>query len=99
MVKKILLPLLGIILIAAFGGTIWFLWADSQEKPLVYSTNEPFVADIVQKAVATGSVVPRKEIAIKPQVSGILDEIYVEPGQIVSEGDLIAKVTIIPKDD
>ncbi|MCP4200571.1 MAG: efflux RND transporter periplasmic adaptor subunit [bacterium] len=94
--KKVLLSLLGVVLLASFAGTLYFLWAKSQEEPVAYETNQPFVASIVKKTVATGSVVPRKEIEIKPQVSGIVDQIYVEPGNIVKEGDLIAKVTIIP---
>lgn len=96
MLKKIALSLFALVLLAAFGGTLWFLWSKSQEKPTVYETNTPFVATIVKKTVATGSVVPRREIAIKPQVSGIVAELYVEPGQIIAESDLIAKVTIVP---
>lgn len=96
MFKKILLAVVGLALVAAFIGTLSFLHAKSQVEPVVYQTHEPFVADIVKKTVATGSVVPRKEIAIKPQVSGIVDELYVEPGQLVAEGDLVAKVTIVP---
>lgn len=96
MIKKILLTLVAVLLLASFAGTLYFLWSKSQEEPVVYKTNPPFVASIVKKTVATGSVVPRKEVAIKPQVSGIVDQVYVEPGTIVGEGDLIAKVTIIP---
>lgn len=61
-----------------------------------YTTQMASEMDIVKKSVATGSVVPRKEILIKPQVSGIIKEIYVEAGDTVSEGDLIAKVKVIP---
>lgn len=96
MLKKILLALLGLALVAAFVYTLFFLRAKSQVAPVIYEVHEPFIADIVKKTVATGSVVPRREIAIKPQVSGIVDEVYVEPGQIVVEGDLVAKVTIVP---
>ncbi len=46
--------------------------------------------------MATGSVVPRNEIEIKPQLSGILDEVYVEAGQKVKKGDLIARIKVIP---
>ena len=96
MLKKALLILLAVVLLAAFAGTFWFLWAKSQEEPVVWATEAPFTTDIVKKTVATGAVVPRKEIDIKPQVSGIVREIYVEPGQVVKEGDLIAKVSIVP---
>ena len=96
MLKKILLVLLAFVLVGGFAGTFWFLWAKSQEPPVVWETTTPFTSEIVKKTVATGSVVPRREIDIKPQVSGIVREIYVEPGQIVKEGDLLAKVGIVP---
>jgi HlyD family secretion protein len=96
MLKKILLSLVAVAIVATFAGTLWFLWSKSQEEPVVYATNEPFTASIVRKAVATGSVVPRREIAIKPQVSGIVGELFVEPGQQVAKGDVIAKVIIVP---
>ena len=96
MLKKALLVLLAVVLLAAFAGTFWFLWAKSQEEPVVWATEAPFTTDIIKKAVATGAVVPRKEIDIKPQVSGIVREIYVEPGEVVADGDLIAKVSIVP---
>jgi len=51
---------------------------------------------VIKKTTATGSVVPRKEIEIKPVVSGLIDELYVEEGQVLKKGDLIAKIRIIP---
>ncbi|MCF8303681.1 MAG: efflux RND transporter periplasmic adaptor subunit [Bacteroidales bacterium] len=88
--------LIVIVIVAAFGGTLVYLYQKSQSKPVVYETSTPFYTDIVKKTVATGSVVPRKEIEIKPQVSGIIQELYVEAGDYVEEDDLIAKVKIIP---
>ncbi|MEX0967138.1 MAG: efflux RND transporter periplasmic adaptor subunit [Bacteroidia bacterium] len=87
---------LGLILFGIFAWTLWFLYQKNQEKPVMYETGEPFITDIVQKTVATGSVVPRKEIEIKPQVSGIVDKIYVQAGEQVKTGDVIARVKIIP---
>jgi HlyD family secretion protein len=46
--------------------------------------------------VATGSVLPRKEIIIKPQVSGIVEELYIEAGDMIKKGDLLARIKIIP---
>jgi len=86
----------GILILGVFAYTIYFLYEKSQAKPVVYQTTTPFTESIIKKTVATGSVVPRKEIAIKPQVSGIIDKIYVEAGDMVNKGDLIAKVRIIP---
>lgn len=85
-----------VVIIALFGGTLGYLYQKSQSKPVVYETSTPFYTDIVKKTVATGSVVPRKEIEIKPQVSGIIQELYVEAGDYVTEDELIARIKIIP---
>ncbi len=94
--KKILLVLFVLGLLSTFAGTFYYLYAKSEEPPVVYQTATPEVATIIQKTVATGSVVPRKEVEIKPQISGIVDRLYVEPGDAVSQGDLIAKIVVIP---
>ncbi len=88
--------LVGLIIIGIFGYTIYFLYQKSQSKPVVYETATPFVTNIIKKTTATGSVVPRKEIEIKPIVSGIIDEIFVQEGDMIKKGDLIARIRIIP---
>ncbi len=75
---------------------MYFLYQKSQVKPVVYETDSPFIIDIIKKTTATGSIVPRKEIEIKPVVSGIIDELYVEEGNMIKKGDLIARIRIIP---
>jgi len=94
--KTVLKVLLVLVLVVVFVGTIYFLYNKSKAEPLVFETTKPFVTNIIKKTVATGSVVPRKEIEIKPKVSGIIEELYVEPGQSVKKGDIVAKVKIIP---
>lgn len=76
--------------------TIWFLYKKSEEKPIVYNTVAPFRANIVKKTVATGAVLPRREVNIKPQVSGIIEKLYVVAGEKVRKGDMIARIRIIP---
>ncbi|MCB9013010.1 MAG: efflux RND transporter periplasmic adaptor subunit [Bacteroidales bacterium] len=85
-----------VIFLAAIFATFGYLYNKSRKKPIVYELKSPTINTIIKKTVATGSVVPRKEIAIKPQVSGIIEELYVEAGNKVKKGDLIAKVRIIP---
>ncbi len=94
--KKVIYSLLGIVLAVAIIGSLVMLYKKSKKKDTIYSIETPFISSLVKKTVATGSVIPRREIAIKPQVSGIIEEIYVEPGEVVRKGDLIAKVKIIP---
>lgn len=94
--KKVLIIFFVLVLIGAFGGTGYFLYQKSEEPPVVFQTDKPYRTDIIKKTVATGSIVPRKEIAMKSQVSGVVEELYVEEGDQVMFGDLIAKIKIIP---
>ena len=94
--KKYFKIALLVILGGAFVFTLVFLYQKSKPKPIVYQTKTAFKGNIVKKTVATGSIVPRKEIEIKPKVSGIIETIYIIPGQKIKKGDLIAKVKIIP---
>jgi HlyD family secretion protein len=94
--KKALKILAGVIVMSIFVYTIYFLYQKSQAKPVVFETTTPVKAEIIKSTVATGSVKPRKEIMIKPKVSGIVEEVYVEAGEMIKDGDRIAKIKIIP---
>lgn len=88
--------ILVVILIGAFGGTLFFLYQKSKKKPEIFETKNPFMSDVVLKTVATGAVVPRFEIEIKPQVSGIIDELFIQAGDRIFKGQTIARIKIIP---
>lgn len=94
--KKIVTVVVAVLALALFVGTGYFLWAKSQKPKVRFLTESPKTATIIKKAVATGSVVPRREVEIKSRVSGIVDEIGVEPGRQVHEGDLIARILLVP---
>jgi HlyD family secretion protein len=94
--KRFIAIFAGVLVLALFLGTIYFLWAKSRKPETVYQVEKPKVASIIKKAVATGSVVPRQEVEIKPRVSGIIEEIAVEPGQQIKAGQLIARIRLVP---
>ena len=88
------------ILLVFIALVIWvfaYLYQQSKTAPVVYETETPVTTNILRKTVATGSVVPRKEIAIKPQESGIVTAVYVQPGELVKQGDELARIQIIPE--
>lgn len=91
--RRILLISLGALL---FMWTLWFLYQKSVEKPAEFKLEKPRKHELVKKTVANGSIVPRKEILIKPVVSGIVRELYIEAGQQVKKGDQLAKIQIVP---
>jgi HlyD family secretion protein len=94
--KKVIKIATLVIILGVFLLTIVYLYNKSKQKPVVYKTVKPFITTITRKTVATGSVIPRKEIEIKPVVSGIVEEIYIEAGKNVRKGQDIAKIRIIP---
>ncbi len=94
--KKFFKIFIGIALLGLFGWTFYFLYSKSKPKPVAYTTELPYTTTIVKKTVASGTVAPEKEVEIKSIVSGILEEIFVEAGQHVKKGDIIARVRIIP---
>ena len=79
-----------------FAVSMYWLYSKNLEDPIVYETQKPAMGSIVKKTVATGSIVPKDEVLIKPNISGIIDEIFVVAGQTIKAGDLIAKVKVVP---
>ena len=85
-----------VIIVVLFAFGIRYLWLTDQKDPVVYTTEQASTKTIVKKTVATGSIVPKEEVLIKPNISGIIDEIYVEAGDKINAGDLIAKIKVVP---
>ena len=95
--KKYLKITLLVVVAAIFIGTFIFLYQKSKPKTTVYETITPEIADLEKTTVATGKVEPRDEVLIKPQISGIISEVYKEAGQTIKQGEVIAKVKVIPE--
>jgi len=87
--------ILGVIALV-FVGTLVFLYRKSQQAPVVYQVDSPARMSIVKKTVATGKVIPRREIEVKSQVSGVVDKLYVVAGQPVKKGAIIARISLRP---
>lgn len=94
--KKYLKVIIAAIVVLIFIGTFVFLYEKSKPQPVVYDEFTPKVADISKTTVITGAIEPRDEVEVKPQISGIITEIYKEAGQMVKAGEVIAKVKVIP---
>ena len=84
--------LLGLLVISTFV----FLWQKSRPKVVTYKIETAATGTIEKRTVATGKVEPRNEILIKPQMSGIISEVYKEAGEAVQSGDIIARIQVVP---
>lgn len=79
-----------------FIGTFVFLYSKSRPEVITWQELPVSVMDITRTSVVTGKVEPRNEVNIKPQINGIISELYKEAGEMVKEGEVIAKLKVIP---
>ena len=94
--KKYSKLIIAAIIAMIFIGTFVFLWQKSQPKEVVYNEFTPAVNDLRKTTIITGKIEPRNEVYVKPQISGIITEILKEAGDYVQQGEVIAKVKVIP---
>lgn len=95
--KKFFKIVLWVVIAIVFIGTFVFLFLNSKPKVTTYALVSPTDTSIERTTVLTGKIEPRDEIDIKPQISGIISEINVEPGDMVHAGDVIARIKVIPE--
>jgi HlyD family secretion protein len=95
--KKYSKLIIAAIIALIFIGTFVFLWQKSQPKEIVYNEFTPTTENIQKTTIITGKIEPRNEVNIKPQISGIIQELYKEPGDYINAGDVIAKVKVVPE--
>ena len=86
-----------VIILGVVFATNFFISTNNQD-PVKYAFENPVKTTIEKKTVATGKVVPEDEVEIKPQISGIVHEVFVKEGQLVETGDLIATIKVVPNE-
>lgn len=80
-----------------FIGTFVFLYQKSRKKETSYQTVSPEITDLYKSTIVTGKIEPRDEVLIKPQINGIIAEIYKKAGEQIRKDEVIAKVKVIPE--
>ena len=90
--KYIIFALIGVFIL----GTFVYLFRNSRPEKVEFQELEATVMDINRTTVVTGKIEPRNEVNVKPQINGIIAELYKEAGQQVKEGEVIAKLRVIP---
>ena len=95
--KFVKYTLIGLVVLGALWAAVFFIKSNSKSS-ITYETSSPFIANIEKKTVATGKLIPEDEIEIKPQISGIIEKVYLEEGVEVKAGDLIAVIKVVPNE-
>ena len=94
--KKAVKYIIFALLAALFIGTFVYLFKNSRPEKIEYQEHPATVGNVSRSTVVTGKIEPRNEVNIKPQINGIIAELYKEAGQQVKEGEVIAKLRVIP---
>jgi len=94
--KKYSKLIVALVIAIIFVGTFVFLYQKSQPVAVEYEELSPKTMDIAKTTIVTGKIEPRNEVNVKPQISGIITELLKEAGEYVNEGEVIAKVKVIP---
>ncbi len=93
--KGIYITLAVMLLGGLIRGVIYLVKSNSKESE-AFLTRKPTIQNMDDKVMATGKIIPKEEIEIKPNIAGIIDKILVDEGVRVEAGQLIATVKIIP---
>jgi HlyD family secretion protein len=94
--KKTVTVIVLVLIVAIFGFSIFYLYQKEQEPPVKFATESPTVETIVKETVATGTIIPREEVPVKPNISGIIDKLFVKAGDTVKAGQLVAQLKVVP---
>ncbi|MGC1517075.1 MAG: efflux RND transporter periplasmic adaptor subunit [Maribacter sp.] len=94
--KKSVTRIVLLLIVVSFGAAMYYLYQKNAEDPMVYESEQPSKQTIIKKTVATGSILPLEEVLIKPNISGVIEEIFVEGGDYVKSGDLLCTIKVVP---
>ena len=91
--KKALKMTMGVLVLGVVGyGLFLFAPRDAAGKANAFNVVDVKRGTIVDKALATGQIVPEQEIQVKSQISGIVKTCYVEVGDRVEKGDHLFEI-------
>ena len=85
------------VILGALFATAYFIKTNNKSV-IEYDTESTTITNIEKKTVVTGKVIPEDEVEIKPQIQGIIERLFVEEGDLVQTGDLLAKIKVVPNE-
>ena len=85
------------VILGALFATAYFIKTNNKSV-IEYDTESTTITNIEKKTVVTGKVIPEDEVEIKPQIQGIIEGLFVEEGDLVQTGDLLAKIKVVPNE-
>ena len=88
---------IALVIFGTLFATAYFIKTNNKST-IEYETQTAIISDIEKKTVVTGKVIPEDEVEIKPQIQGIIEGLFVEEGDLVQTGDLLARIKVVPNE-
>ena len=88
---------IALVIFGALFATAYFIKTNNKST-IEYETQTAIISDIEKKTVVTGKVIPEDEVEIKPEIQGIIEGLFVEEGDLVQTGDLLARIKVVPNE-
>ena len=85
------------VVLGALFASAYFIKTNNKSV-IEFETQTAIITNIEKKTVVTGKVIPEDEVEIKPQIQGIIEGLFVEEGDLVETGDLLAKIKVVPNE-
>ncbi|MCD6379721.1 efflux RND transporter periplasmic adaptor subunit [bacterium] len=85
-----------IVVIVVLGAAGFIIKSKRGEKSEIGATVEVERGEIVEKALAVGSIEPEREISVKSKVSGVVKRIYKNPGESVIKDEPLLEIAPNP---
>jgi len=96
MKKSLKITLTLVILVVIAGGTFAFVKFNGEDKDDALKTVEVKRGDIIDKALAVGSIEPKVEVDVKSKISGVVKKLYVDAGDYVKAGQPLMEIKPTP---
>lgn len=94
--KKVIYIIIGVIILFLIVKGIGYMIKSNAAHKDEFLTQKPVVQTLEEKVLATGTIVPKDEVEIKPNIPGIIEKIYVKEGDKVVAGQLLATIKVVP---
>ncbi len=90
---------IAVALIVIVLATVWFLRSGKDSTTPSYTTEPATIGTLVVKVSATGNLQPTNQVDVGSELSGIVEQVFVDDNDEVTQGQLLARLDLSKLED